>query len=194
VPHQADSLSFADVYGEFQPKIRRYLSRLVGTSEAEDLTQEVFAKVSQALSGFTGASSLSTWIYRTATNTAYDRLRQLAAKPARPTLLHIARAPAEAPSGIEQELARREMSDCVRRYVDELPAAYRSVLLLSEDEGLTDRQIAEALGITVSSVKIRLHRARARIKAALEGGCTFYRDERSELVCEPRPKAVSSDG
>lgn len=86
------------------------------------------------------------------------------------------------------------MSECVRRYVDELPPDYRAVLLLSEDEGLSDKQIAEALGVTVGAVKIRLHRARARLKAAFDSGCSLYRDERNELACEPRPGGVSSGG
>ena len=66
---------FPQVYGEFHPRIQRYLTRLLGTNEADDATQEVFAKISQALPQFRGESSLSTWIYRIATNTAYDRLR-----------------------------------------------------------------------------------------------------------------------
>jgi RNA polymerase sigma factor (sigma-70 family) len=60
------------IYREFQPKIYRYLSRLSGQTDATDLTQEVFLKVSQALDTFRGESSLATWIYRIATNTAYD--------------------------------------------------------------------------------------------------------------------------
>lgn len=192
--HEMAPVSFAEVYAELQPKIRRYLSRMVGRTEAEDLAQEVFARVSQALPGFRGDSKLSTWVYRIATNAAYDRLRTLSAQPARPALLQILNAPADPPPGVDQELARQEMSECVRRYIDELPPDYRSVLLLSEDEGLSDKQIAEALGVTVGAVKIRLHRARARLKAAFDSGCSLYRDERNELACEPRPGGVSSGG
>src|SRR5512134_2918138 len=66
---------FHQVYSEFHPRIQRYLTRLLGPTEADDAAQEVFAKVNQALAQFRGDSSLSTWIYRVATNTAYDRLR-----------------------------------------------------------------------------------------------------------------------
>ena len=69
------SLEFPQIYTAYWPKIARYLARLVGEDEAEDLTQEVFIKVSQALPGFRGESSVSTWLYRIATNAAYDRLR-----------------------------------------------------------------------------------------------------------------------
>src|SRR3989304_7037573 len=68
-------LEFQKVFDAYQPRILRYLARLVGEHEAEDLTQEVFVKVSQALKTFRGEAQLSTWIYRIATNAALDRLR-----------------------------------------------------------------------------------------------------------------------
>ena len=71
----ANSGEFTAIYAAFQPKIYRYLARLVGKQVAEDLTQEVFVKVGKALSTFHNESQLSTWIYRIATNTAIDRMR-----------------------------------------------------------------------------------------------------------------------
>jgi RNA polymerase sigma-70 factor, ECF subfamily len=70
VAERAESLSpdagppdLQAIYDEFKSKIRRYLTRLVGATEAEDLTQEVFVKVSQALPDFRGESRISTWFY-----------------------------------------------------------------------------------------------------------------------------------
>jgi RNA polymerase sigma-70 factor (ECF subfamily) len=157
---------FQAIYADFQPRIRRYLGRLVGHSEAEDLAQDVFAKVNQALPRFRGDSSLSTWIYRIATNTAFDRLRSASFQRTRPMTPEVQTPVTARSSDIEQQVARTEMNACLRRYIDALPAGYRSVLLLSEDEGLTNAQIAEALGLTLDTVKIRLHRARARLRAA----------------------------
>lgn len=181
-------LNFEAVYADFHPKIRRYLDRLLGASEAEDATQEVFVKVSRALPRFRGDSSLSTWIYRVATNLAYDRLRS-------PSFRGPGETPLDTPlkdssSGIEEQLVRREMNDCVGQFVERLPANYRSVLVLSEQEGLTNQEIADALRLTVATVKIRLHRARARLKKELGSGCNLYRDERNELACDPKPNVV----
>lgn len=67
--------TFQDIYSAFNEKIRRYLARIADETEADDLTQEVFIKVSHGLKDFQGKSSLSTWIYKIATNTALDRLR-----------------------------------------------------------------------------------------------------------------------
>ena len=69
--------------------------------------------------------------------------------------------------------------------------AWRTVLVLSEHEGLTNQEIAEALVITIDNVKIRLHCARQRLKADLEQGCHVYRDGRDVLTCEPKPQPVS---
>src|SRR5512136_733600 len=71
----ATELDFQEIYDTYQPRMLRYLVRLVGEPEAEDLAQEVFAKVSRALETFRGESQLSTWLYRIATNAAIDKMR-----------------------------------------------------------------------------------------------------------------------
>ena len=70
-----NDLDFPSLYADFYPRIMRYLRRLVGESEAEDLAQETFIKASQGLEGFRGEAQVSTWLYRIATNLAIDRLR-----------------------------------------------------------------------------------------------------------------------
>ncbi len=72
-----DELEFQKIHETFRPKIFRYLTHLVGEPEAEDLTQEVFVKVSRALETFRGESQLSTWLYRIATHAAIDKMRSL---------------------------------------------------------------------------------------------------------------------
>ncbi len=189
---RAGGLEFQHVYDEFHARIRRYLARLGGPADADDLTQETFVRVSEALASFRGEASLSTWIYRIATNVAIDRARsggsQLnAAEPN--TVATLSTIPV-----IEHDIARSEMSACVREYVDRLPPDYRTVVVLSELEELSDREIADVLGITVEAAKMRLHRARARLREMLRQGCDFSRDETNEFTCEPRPDDVSSNG
>ena len=72
--------NFQEIYNDYYPKLVRYLTGLVGETDAEDLTQEAMVKISKGLESFRGESSLSTWIYRIATNVARDRFRSAAFK------------------------------------------------------------------------------------------------------------------
>jgi RNA polymerase sigma-70 factor (ECF subfamily) len=81
-----------------------------------------------------------------------------------------------------------EMSECVRQYFDALPDSYRSVIILHDLEGLTNIEIASLLGISLDAAKIRLHRARNRLRAMLVDECDFHVDERGILVCERKHK------
>ena len=76
------------------------------------------------------------------------------------------------------------MSECVTEYIDKLPLAYRTVLILSEIEGFKNKEIAEVLGVSLETVKIRLHRARSILKKELNEGCSFYHNEQNILACD----------
>jgi len=181
---------FSKIYDEYYPKIVRYLARLIGESEAEDAAQEVFVKISRSLDSFRGESSLSTWVYRITTNAAMDHLR----KPSVKRSLRSTEekdVPGDEDAGLIDErplldtlLMRKDMNDCIRGIVESLPPDYRTVLVLSEFEGLTNSEIAGIAGISLDTAKIRLHRARTKLKKALEVKCIFYRDERNELSCD----------
>jgi RNA polymerase sigma-70 factor, ECF subfamily len=84
----------------------------------------------------------------------------------------------------EQRLIRDEMNGCIREIVQTLPEQYRSIIVLSELEGLKDNEIAEILGLTLQAAKVRLHRARARLRKELGVACVFYRDELNEFACD----------
>jgi RNA polymerase sigma-70 factor (ECF subfamily) len=188
-------LDFQKTYDAFQPKILRYLKPLVGEDEAEDLTQEVFVKVHQALENFRGESKLSTWLYRIATNAALDRLRSPSFQRVVQHGLSddsIEKDEAEIEDRsiwtgektplIEQQFVRKEMNECVRGYIERLPENYRAVLVLSEWEGLRNNEIAEILGITLDTVKIRLHRGKEKLKEELETHCASYWIEENEFL------------
>ncbi len=187
-----NDLEFPKIYEAFQPKILRYLTRLVGEAEAEDLTQEVLIKVSDALPDFRGESQLSTWVYRIATNTALDRLRS----PSYKRLIQNCSAnetaevedqnvlTGEKTPLVEPQIFRREMNECIQGFIQKLPENYRVVLVLSEFEGLKDSEIAETLGISSGAVKIRLHRAKERLKEELSTKCDSYWIEGNEFLPE----------
>jgi len=186
---------FKAIHAYFRPRIHRYLTRLVGQNEAEDLTQEVFVRVNRALQDFRGDAKISTWIYRIATHVAMDRLRSRSFKetqrdkatpPGEGSIQDVDALPDEKSHSFERQLVRKEMSSCVHDYINALPESYRAVVLLSDIEGLTNQEIAEVLELTVDTVKIRLHRGREKLKEKLRNGCSFERDEDNVLVCDPK--------
>lgn len=189
-----NDLDFPKIYETFQPKILRYLTRLVGEAEAEDLTQDVFIKVNDGLPNFRGKAQLSTWIYRIATNTALDRLRSPSYKrviqdcsSSDVAELDDRKAlSAEKTPLVEPQIFRKEMNECVQRYIQKLPENYRIVLVLSEFEGLKDNEIARTLGISLNTTKIRLHRAKEKLKEELSTDCDSYWVEENEFLPELR--------
>jgi len=193
-------LKFNDIYNEYHDKLLRYLQRMVGPNDAEDVTQEVFVKIDKGLNEFKGQSSLSTWVYRIATNAALDRIKSRAHRQeAASAILEDADNEteglcAEEPSlSAEREAIRNEMTECIREFVDKLPESYRTVIILSELKDLANQEIAEILGISLVAVKIRLHRARVKLKEAFETGCHFYYNENNELSCDRKKQAPDSD-
>ena len=172
---------------------------MVGKDQAEDLTQEVFMKVDRGLKEFKGESKLSTWIYRIATNTALDKLRSwpFQENSQRVTLTEAGDQSQVEDGGIlveekslsaEREAIRKEMNECIREFVDKLPQNYRTVIILSELKDLKNQDIADILGTSLDTVKIRLHRARVKLKELFESGCEFYRNEDNELACDRKSK------
>jgi len=190
---------FQKIYEDHYPRIVRYLRRLVGDSDAEDVAQEVFVKVHQALDGFRGESKLSTWIYRIATNTAMDRLRSSSSKilstsssltDEDETADETDQLSDDSVPRLDTTLIRKDMNDCIRGIVDSLPENFRTVLVLSDLEGLTNAEICGVLDLPLDTVKIRLHRGRKHLKKALESNCHFYRDSRNELACDRKASNI----
>lgn len=181
----------ARIFSEHRDAIHRFLLSMTrDAAEAEDLTQETLLRAHTKLATLEDASKVIPWLYRIATNLARDRFRQpswrerpapLEPDDSGPALPVVDNAPR-----LDKVMEQREMSDCVRRYLEDLADPYRTVILLHDIQGLTNPEMAELLGISVDAVKIRLHRARSRLRAALAAGCSFSQDERGVFVCEPR--------
>ena len=88
---------------------------------------------------------------------------------------------------IAQEIAeRKETSACVNRCLDFLPDNYRAVILLYEGHGLAAKEIAQLLGVSIATVKIRLHRARHKLRKVMEQGCCVSQNRQGLPTCEPK--------
>jgi RNA polymerase sigma-70 factor, ECF subfamily len=151
------------------------LSLLGNPADAEDAAQETVIKVYRHLHLFRGESQFRTWVLSIARNEGLGRLRKVASR--REDSLDAAMdgqdgdyTPAILTSWREvptEALERKELSDLLRKGIDELPEIYRNVILLRDIEELDVRETAAVLGISEGAVKVRLHRARAMLQRNL---------------------------
>lgn len=180
--------------------IHRYVLGIVrDPAEAEDLTQDTLLRAHGNLKSLQDPARLTTWLYRIATNLCRDRFRRASHRKA-PLPLDAdadegggpgsADTVADAGPRLDKALEQQEMSGCVQRYVAQLSDSYRAVILLHDVEGMTNPEIAKMLGVSLATVKIRLHRAREKLRGALAEACAFSTDERGVVVCEPKPLKI----
>jgi RNA polymerase sigma-70 factor (ECF subfamily) len=148
------------LYEAYRRPILAHLTRLVSDREvAEDLCQETFLKALRGWEARDPAASASAWLYRIATNTAYDYLR-------RRRRIHFIRLnDFDQPLGSEYAIeSQLDEGEPVQRALAQLPPIYRLPLVLHSLEGRSTQEIANALGCSTSAVKTRLFRARARFR------------------------------
>ncbi len=187
-------MEFQAIYKEYFPRIVRYLTRVLNDKDlAEDFTQEVFIRVNENLNTFEGRSKLSTWIYKIATNIANDYFKSSVFQKAKKQALasefleenqEVKYDWATDKNEIsDQIMEKKEMNNCIRRYVQEISENYRTVFVLSEYEGLKNQEIADILSLTLDNVKIRLYRARTQLKKKMKEGCRISYDDNG-IYCD----------
>ena len=188
-------MELAEIYEVYQRKVVAYAAKLLGRDRAEDIAQEVFLKVGRSLHTLADEAKLSSWIYAITLNTVRDHVRkrtlgdrgepsggdERTAEAQDP----LAQVPDTASRNPEQAAIRNEMVACYLDYVRRLPRQYFVVYALSELEDLSNHEIADRLSLTLGTVKIRLHRARAVLHGELRRHCRCYQNERGELMGEP---------
>ena len=156
------------------PSLKRLLLRLLGNEQdAEDVLQETFLSAFQAIDRFEGRSSLSTWLYRIAYNTAMMRLRRAKA----PTV-SVEETLNETPGYIPRQLFdwcclpeetydSEEVQTELRQAIAAMPESLQLVFMLRELEGMSTEETAVTLDISASATKVRLHRARQWLRETL---------------------------
>jgi RNA polymerase sigma-70 factor (ECF subfamily) len=137
----------------------------------------------KGLSSFAGRSSIKTWAFSIASRVAADYFRHPARKTRIAELDEVGEL-IDPDRATDERMVVDEMNECVRQVIDSLPDTYRAALILHDLEGLSAEQTAEICDCSVASAKIRIHRARIRLKEALEAQCDTYRDPDSVFRCD----------
>jgi len=166
---------------------------------ADELAQDTFLKAYEAWGSFRGEAPERIWLLRIARNVCLDYLRSPRARQAKAASLDKAAETGtptgcEPPLTVEQTARQAEMTECVQQFVLSLPETLRTPLILHDMEGLTNAQIAQVLSVSLEAAKMRLHRARARLRLMMEQRCDLFYDERNVLSCLPLGPAASPGG
>ncbi len=171
---------------ELEARLRPYVARRVGSpADVEDVLQETLTRMHRGLVTLADGERFGPWVYRIAANAIADHLRVRARHPlvrGEPGSDSNEAAVDEPDDTLEAELA-----ECVALFVARLPSPYREAITLTELQGLTHRDAAEMLGISVSGVKSRVQRGRQRIRRMFEQCCELSVDCRGHVTaCVPR--------
>lgn len=171
------------VWEEFHPKLKQFvLKRIPDEQSSEDILQNVFLKIHTRIDTLRAEEKLQSWIYQIARNAIADYYREQRTTTGLPEEL----VPPEEPADDD---AVKELIPCIKTMVDSLPDDYREALYLTEYEGLTQRELADRLGLSFSGAKSRVQRAREKLKVMLLDCCHFEFDRRGRVI-DYQPKCA----
>jgi RNA polymerase sigma-70 factor, ECF subfamily len=168
---KGDERAFSLILRAYETPVFNYVYRLVGDRTlAEDLTQEVFLRVFQGLPNFSLRCRFTTWLFQVTKNRVLDELRASERRPRSVVPLEDV-PPLEV---VDQPFERMEAIDAVWRAVNDLNEDLKMALLLRDVVGLSYTEIADALEVTLATVKWRIYKAREDVQLALaREGITF---------------------
>jgi len=169
-----DHLTF--LWDRYNARLGAFIhSRVADDAEAEDILQEVFIHIHRNLCCQVDWNKPESWIYQIARNLIIDHYRS------RRQLLEIPESyPVE--SELPEEDPQAELALSLKDMIDELPESYRQALILTEYNGLSQQQLAESLGISLSGAKSRVQRAREKLRNMLLSCCHFELDRRGRVL------------
>jgi RNA polymerase sigma-70 factor (ECF subfamily) len=164
-----------ETYGD---RVYRLALRITGSNEdAEEAAQDALWTAARKISTFKGESAFGSWLYRIAANAAYQKLRarkskahEIAMDDVLPTFDDDGRhfePMADWSERVDEQALQGELRRVLGDAIDQLPPDYRTALVLHDVEGLSNPDIAEALGISLPAVKSRVHRSRLFVRKSL---------------------------
>jgi RNA polymerase sigma-70 factor (ECF subfamily) len=162
---RGDERAFAIILRMYEVPVYNYVLRLCNGERAlaEDLTQEVFLRVFQGLPRFSMRCKFTTWLFQVTKNRVLDELRARERRPLAPVNLDDA-PPLEV---VDQPVERVEAIDALWRAIEGLPVDLKMALLLRDVVGLSYNEIADALEVTLATVKWRIFKGREEVQLAL---------------------------
>lgn len=167
-------------------RLRPYVARRVASAtEVDDILQEILFRVHRGIAALRDGERFGGWVYRIAEHVIADSARAAA----RDRLVAAGDVPDRVGGDQADETAslQSDLGACVSLFVARLPSPYREAIVLTELEGLTQKDAARLAGVTLSAMKSRVQRGREKIRDMFEDCCELSVDCRGRVVeCEPR--------
>ena len=167
-----DASAFERVYRTHVAKIHSLARRMLGSHEADEVTQDIFVRTWQKLGQFRGDSAFSTWLHRLAVNVVLMKLRK---KTLSETSLEETNDPEDESSGPKREIGAPDLLltgsiDRVhlQRAIEQLPPGYKQVFVLHDIQGFEHNEIAGLMNCSIGNSKSQLHKARMRLRELLQ--------------------------
>jgi RNA polymerase sigma-70 factor, ECF subfamily len=178
------------VWETFHAPLQQFIRlRVSDDATAEDLLQDVFLNIHQHVDTLRDVKKLESWIYQVTRNAIIDYYRSIRTT----TTLEVPEA-LQLAEDLPDEDVISELFPSVRAMVMSLPAQDRQALILTGYQGLTQKELAERLGLSLSGAKSRVQRARAKLKQQLLACCHFELDRRGHVIdYQPRCACCSTD-
>lgn len=186
-------MSVEAVWSEFSGRLRAFIaSRVRDAADADDLLQEVLLRVHRSGGTLERTDRLPAWLYQVTRNALTDhyRSRDVRGRHFGGSLDEVAEP------AVPEDEARdeRELAACLAPMLDQLPAKYREAVALTTFEGLSQVEGAGRLGISVSGMKSRTQRGRARLRDLLLRCCEIEIDRRGGIAAFRARKGTCNDG
>lgn len=180
------------VYGALEARLRPFVARRVSDPDAvDDVVQDVFLRMHRGLPDLREEQRFGPWVYQVARSAIAEHRRARARHPL------VAGEPSaiESPQEDDDRVVEQDLASYVAPFVALLPSPYREALTLTELEGMTQREAAEMLGISLSGMKSRVQRGRERLRTLFDDCCEIALDARGHVIgCQPRDPNCCSDG
>lgn len=172
---------------EIEARLRPYVARRVtSAADVDDILQEIFVRMHRGLASLRDGERFGGWVYRIAGRVIADSARARARDPLQRG--EGASEPEACAAADDDANLQANLGECVALFVARLPSPYREAVTLTELEGLTHKDAAHMLGISLSATKSRVQRGREKIREMFEECCQMSVDCRGRVVgCEPRP-------
>lgn len=178
-------IEVAAIWQQVQNGLRVFIAKRVRSeNDTDDILQEVFLRVHQHLGRLEEPDRVVAWVFQITRNVIVDYYRSIERRRELPVGLAGNMDDHGLPNGVKEapsEGAREELSGCLRPMVERLSSEYREAIKLVELDGLTHRQAAIRLGLSVSGMKSRVQRGRRQLKKLLEDCCLIELDSRRSV-------------